>query len=232
MAKYKYTDDDLIEAVKISISYTDVLRKLNAKALSGGIWRHIKTRITNLKIDTSHFIGHKPMLGRRPSNKKTTNEILNDNWHRKPNTLVLRNALFEIGIEHKCNECDIDNTWNNKKLVLQIDHIDGNVLNNKSENLQFLCPNCHSQTSNFGIKNSPIYKNRKVKKCLDCLVEISKKGIRCRDCAATKRTYKNTKINWPTNNDLIKQLKESNYSLLAKKLGVSDNAIRKRLKKK
>ena len=36
---------------------------------------------------------------------------------------------------------------------LQIHHIDGNCMNNSEENLQLLCPNCHSLTENFGARN-------------------------------------------------------------------------------
>ena len=50
------------------------------------------------------------------------------------------------------------------KVPLQLHHIDGDCLNNKEENLQLLCPNCHSLTENFGNSNknsSRIYRKQK-----------------------------------------------------------------------
>lgn len=50
------------------------------------------------------------------------------------------------------------------KVPLQLHHIDGDCLNNKEENLQLLCPNCHSLTENFGSANknsSRIYRKQK-----------------------------------------------------------------------
>lgn len=35
------------------------------------------------------------------------------------------------------------------KVPLEIEHIDGNYLNNKEDNLTLLCPNCHSLTSTY-----------------------------------------------------------------------------------
>jgi len=50
----------------------------------------------------------------------------------------------------KCCLCG----WNKqhpitKKVPLEINHIDGNSLNNIESNLQLICPNCHSLTKNF-----------------------------------------------------------------------------------
>lgn len=53
---------------------------------------------------------------------------------------------------HKCAICGIIN-WNNKPIVLQQDHIDGNPNNLWPDNLQMLCPNCHSQTETWGTKS-------------------------------------------------------------------------------
>ncbi len=63
----------------------------------------------------------------------------------------LKNYLFEK-FENKCSCCGIS-SWNNKPIVLQVEHIDGNSENNKEENLTILCPNCHSQTPTFGNRN-------------------------------------------------------------------------------
>ena len=52
---------------------------------------------------------------------------------------------------HKCTICGIS-CWNNKDIVLIVDHIDGNPLNNSVSNFRLVCPNCDSQL--------PTYKNR------------------------------------------------------------------------
>jgi hypothetical protein len=54
--------------------------------------------------------------------------------------------------EYKCFECGIKE-WNNKPIVLELEHTDGNNRNNLPENLKLLCPNCHSQTSTFRGRN-------------------------------------------------------------------------------
>lgn len=64
---------------------------------------------------------------------------------------VLKRYLIETRGEH-CEECSITSTWNDKPLVLQLDHIDGDSDNNFPSNIRLLCPNCHSQTENFGSK--------------------------------------------------------------------------------
>ena len=66
----------------------------------------------------------------------------------------IRKYLFEK-YNNSCQECG----WNKINyftglVPLQIHHIDGNCLNNKEENLQLLCPNCHALTENYGSRNT------------------------------------------------------------------------------
>ena len=52
----------------------------------------------------------------------------------------------------ECEQCGQLPQHNGKPLVLQLDHIDGDSDNNFPKNLRLLCPNCHTQTDNFGSK--------------------------------------------------------------------------------
>lgn len=65
--------------------------------------------------------------------------------------VLKRNLLFSGRIE-KCEICGISD-WNGEKLTFEIDHIDGDRLNNDLSNLRFLCPNCHSQTDTWRGRN-------------------------------------------------------------------------------
>jgi len=67
----------------------------------------------------------------------------------EPGTLK-KFLIEEFG--ERCTECGHEGLWNHKPLVLQLDHRDGNSDNGDPENLRLLCPNCHTQTENFGSK--------------------------------------------------------------------------------
>ena len=67
---------------------------------------------------------------------------------------VAKDYIFEQQ-GHKCGICGIKD-WNGKPIVFQADHIDGNPDNLKPDNIQVICPNCHSQTDTWGRKGIPL----------------------------------------------------------------------------
>lgn len=94
-------------------------------------------------------------------NNKLQEDYIKDWKQGKENGIIgkygisqrIRNYLFNK-YQCKCQLCGwgIENQITHK-VPLQIHHIDGNCLNNKEENLQLLCPNCHSLTDTFGNLN-------------------------------------------------------------------------------
>ena len=63
-----------------------------------------------------------------------------------------RRIMKEIK-EYVCEVCGQDPVWQGKELTLTLDHIDGDVTNNRVENLRWLCPNCDTQTLTYCSKN-------------------------------------------------------------------------------
>jgi hypothetical protein len=72
----------------------------------------------------------------------------------RKNETVKKFILDNDLIPYVCSECGQQPVWNGKPLTLELEHIDGDPLNNHLENLTFLCGHCHSQTDTYkGKKN-------------------------------------------------------------------------------
>jgi transposase-like protein len=150
----KYTRAMLVDAVAASTSMADVLRHLGL-ALNGGTHAHLRRRITQFGIDTSHFLGRAHARGTSSPRRRDAAAILvvRPAGARRQAPGVLRRALEELGRPYLCAGCGVGNVWNGLPLTLQVDHIDGCFANCRAENLRFLCPNCHTQTSTHAGRN-------------------------------------------------------------------------------
>jgi hypothetical protein len=149
----KYTKERLKKLVAVSRSYAQVIAALGLKQ-TGGTQAHLKNLIERYQINCSHFLGQGVWRGQSPSSKMSPTTILVlDRLHgRRERPSILRRALIESGLPEKCAECGSPPRWNRKHLRLQIDHKNGNPLDNRPGNPRFMCPNCHSQTENFGLR--------------------------------------------------------------------------------
>ena len=142
--------EQIRKAVKESINYSDLARRTGRK-VAGGTISHLKKFCERHEIDTSHFLGKASTKGKPSKTKLAPEEILvliKDPKSYRQRTYKLKRALLEIGIEYKCNLCNISN-WLDKEITLDIDHINSNWMDNRKDNLQFLCPNCHRQKTKY-----------------------------------------------------------------------------------
>ena len=169
-----WKEEDLIFACKTYYTKADVLRHLNL-SLRPNNYRHINKYIKNLNIDISHF--------RQPGRKK-----LNLSDKRS-----LKRRLINL-VKYECQICLIKD-WNNKKIILQMDHINGDCFDNRLENVRLLCPNCHSQTETFcrGLRKNEVKTNN----CIDCNKIIRLQSKRCLSCHTKSRLNVN-KLNLAT----------------------------------
>lgn len=167
--------------------------------------------------------------------------LKNQNNHVK--THAIKKKLFIENIKRKkCELCGIE-TWNGKDAPLELHHVDGNKHNVSVENFQILCPNCHAQTDTYKSKNSKrsIEKKRICKMnvlekkqgrqrqmhyCVDCGKELKSGKIRCVACSEVAQR----KVLRPSYEELLQEIKETSYTAVGKRFGVTDNAIRKWIK--
>ena len=144
-----YTDEALAAAAARSVSYAATLRQLGVP-VTGGQHAHLARRIRRAGIDTAHFLG-------QAHNRGTTWQrrdpllalVVLPSGSDRPKTTLLRKAMLVSGVVEACALCGGDGTWLGQPLRLVIDHISGDWLDNRLENLRFLCPNCHAQTSTW-----------------------------------------------------------------------------------
>jgi DNA-binding CsgD family transcriptional regulator/5-methylcytosine-specific restriction endonuclease McrA len=75
----------------------------------------------------------------------------------------LKARLIRAGLkENQCERCGIS-VWMGAPLNMQLHHINGDGKDNRLENLELLCGNCHSQTPNYGGRNGHRRKAREAK---------------------------------------------------------------------
>ncbi len=153
----KHTKESLTPIVKESRSVRDVMLRLGLKA-SGGNYKIMLARLRTMDIDVSHFLNKGWRKGMKHSYLKTdlSNILCKNSTYitgspyqsNKVKTLLFNNNLKE----KKCKNCSITN-WLGSDIVFELHHIDGDSYNNEINNLEILCPNCHSVTYNFRGKN-------------------------------------------------------------------------------
>ena len=150
MSKYKYNDEQFINAVANNKSIAGVLKSLGLRPY-GGNYQIAHKNIKRLNLDTSHFTGQGWSKGMKFSPKRQLSEILTNGVQYQSYKLAQR-LVSEHVKEYRCEVCGND-VWLDNPIPLELHHINGDHCDNRLENLQLLCPNCHALTNNYRGKN-------------------------------------------------------------------------------
>ena len=142
----KYTQEQLIEAVKTSFSYCQTLNKLNVVA-AGGNYEVLKKAIKYFDLDSSHFKGRSWNKGNKFPPKRPIEDYFTNKQSILSHKLKIRMLRDKI-VEPVCTMCGL-REWLGQPIPLELHHIDGSSSNNNRENLVLLCPNCHTLTPTY-----------------------------------------------------------------------------------
>ena len=175
--KYDWNIEKVRQAVRLNSCYNDVLRQLKIP-VRGNNCGTLKRIIADNNIDISHFTGRASSYA-HPNKITDINTIL-----IKPSSIkssVLKQRLIEFGIKQNvCEQCGLSE-WRGSPIVIQLHHKNGDPTDNTLDNLQMLCPNCHSQTDTYSNKG------KKQNTCIICGKPITSQAKYCSLCGYTYR---------------------------------------------
>lgn len=172
--------DKIVELLKENKSYSEIIKELgcakstisyHAKKLGlaknstqkSYDWKEVQ-EIYNLTKSPTQTISHFGMSNRSFDKALKRGDLdwvdpkiplkeLLVSGRKKTSRTHLKARLKQEGLlENKCYFCGISE-WQEKPLSLQLEHKNGDKHDNRLENLELLCPNCHSQTSTFSGRN-------------------------------------------------------------------------------
>jgi hypothetical protein len=219
-----------------SRSLSEALRTLGMRA-AGSNFRTLKRLIKRYDISTEHLDPNWVLRGDRPNRKIPLEQIMVENSSYGRDKLKRR--LYEAELKHRrCELCGQGEEWNGRRMSLILDHVNGVATDNRLENLRIVCPSAmrpstHTAVAGLGSTCRP------VPVCI--AAPSSSRGTRriaiARTCVVPdgrgreSRSRIRARCSDPRPGQLMADLAATNFCAIGRKYGVSDNAVRKSVRR-
>jgi hypothetical protein len=119
--------------------------------------RRFRALIALYGVDTSHFLGQASHRGKQyPERVRPASYYLAIGGPKISSYSLKRKLLHEGVFDPECARCG-NNTWQGCPIPLELEHKNGNRDDNRIENLELLCPNCHALTPTYRGRNIGSY---------------------------------------------------------------------------
>jgi predicted RNA-binding Zn-ribbon protein involved in translation (DUF1610 family) len=149
-ARLAIPEELLRQAVPTASSYADVMRALGLPVTDTN-HRRVRRKVAQLELDTGHFKRRAWGSAQVPKPRPAAVGVLVVLPAGSPRTNRprLHRALQDLGVPYSCASCGNTGEWRGHSITLHIDHVSGDWLDNRAENLRYLCPNCHAATETW-----------------------------------------------------------------------------------
>ena len=229
----RYTESEARRAIATSRSYSEALRKLGMRAAGGNHATLRKYAERIWRIPTDHFdprAAQRIQLATRAVRPLVEYLTENSTYSRAS----LKRRLFAEGLkQRRCEVCGVGEQWQGRPMALILDHVNGVADDNRLENLRIVCPNCAATFDTHCGRNKP----RRCRGCEELFrpaygdqTYCSHACWRSSEAARVDRPDRR-KVPRPTYEQLLADLREMSWLAVGRKYGVSDNAVRKWLRR-
>jgi hypothetical protein len=229
-----YTEQEARDAVAASLCYSQALRLLGLRPV-GGNHRVFRRYVDEVwQIPTEHFDSRRAQLtglARRSPTPLGDVLVAGSQYDRGK----LKRRLYAEGLkQRRCELCGQGEDWRGRSMALILDHVNGVPTDNRIENLRIVCPNCAATLdTHCGRKNK---RDVIPRVCACCGLEFAPKYASHRYCSQhCGRRSKGSraplpekrKVERPSYEQLMADVRTMSFLAVGRKYGVSDNAVRK-----
>jgi hypothetical protein len=223
----RYSESAARDAIAGSTSWSQALRRLGLRA-AGGNHAVLKHWAGTWGIPTGHFTPYADVGAHLRREPIPLERVLVE--HSRYRRASLKHRLYAAGLKRRaCELCGQGEIWRGHRMSLILDHINGVHDDNRLANLRIVCPNCAATLPTHCARNTPR------RTCPTCGSAFRGKRSRQTYCSlrcwhaspAFDAVARRRKVPRPSYEQRRSDLRESSWVAVGAKYGVSDNAVRK-----